>query len=239
MGRAYEVRKEAMQKTAVAKSKLYSMYAKDIYVAAKRGGSNPESNLNLKRFLEKAKADQIPNDIIKRALAKVNSGAQEDYSELRYEGFGPGGATLIVDCLTDNVNRTVSLVRTAFARGKAKLGTSGCVSYLYDFCSVVGVTGLTEEEVLTVIVANNLAVKDLEVENNDIIIYGEPKAIHDIKTAMTKFKKGIKIKIDEIAMIPQEEVTLNNEDLKAFRQLLELIEEIADVQEIYHNVNNI
>ena len=108
MGRAYEVRKASIQKTGAAKAKLYSMYAREIYEAAKSGGTSVEANAVLKRLIERARKDQVPSDIINRAIDKVNSGADESYEAVRYELFGPGGSTLIVDCLTDNVNRTLS-----------------------------------------------------------------------------------------------------------------------------------
>ena len=113
MGRAYEVRKASIQKTGAVKAKLYSMFAKEIYQAAKNGGTELESNITLKRLVEKAKKEQIPGDLIKRAIDKVNSGIDENYSSVRYEIYGPGGSTLIVDCLTDNVNRTLSYIRPA------------------------------------------------------------------------------------------------------------------------------
>ncbi|MCI8445124.1 MAG: YebC/PmpR family DNA-binding transcriptional regulator, partial [Bacilli bacterium] len=100
MGRAYEVRKASIQKTGAAKSKLYSMYAREIYQAAKTGGTEPESNASLKRLMERAKKEQVPADIIKRAIDKVNSGVDESYAKATYELFGPGGSTVIVDCLT-------------------------------------------------------------------------------------------------------------------------------------------
>ena len=111
MGRAYEVRKASIQKTGAAKAKLYSMYAREIYQIAKNGGTEPTGNPSLKRILEKAKKEQVPADIIKRAIDKVNSGADETYETVKYELFGPAGSTLIVECLTDNVNRSVSSVR--------------------------------------------------------------------------------------------------------------------------------
>ena len=105
MGRAYEVRKAAIQKNGAAKAKIYSNFAKEIYIAAKSGGTNLEANDKLKSLVEKAKKNQVPSDIINRAIDKVNAGVDENYQSLRYEGFGPGASTVIVDCLTDNVNR--------------------------------------------------------------------------------------------------------------------------------------
>ena len=121
MGRAYEVRKASIQKTGAAKAKLYSMYAREIYQVAKNGGTELDSNIALKRLVDKAKHDQVPSDIVKRAIDKVNSGVDESYENARYEIFGPAGSTLIVDCLTDNVNRTVSSIRTVLNKTKCKI----------------------------------------------------------------------------------------------------------------------
>src|SRR5690606_331116 len=127
MGRAFEVRKVAMAKTAAAKTKVYSKYGREIYMAAKAGVPDPEINLNLRRVIEKAKKDQVPSDIIKRAIEKAKGGVDENYTEVRYEGFGPGNTLIIVDCLTDNTNRTLTEVRTLFNKSGGKLGVSGSV----------------------------------------------------------------------------------------------------------------
>jgi transcriptional/translational regulatory protein YebC/TACO1 len=110
MGRAYEVRKASIQKTGAAKAKVYTMYAKEIYQAAKKS-TDPNANPTLKRLMEKAKREQVPSDIIKRAIDKVNSGIDETYTSVRYEGFGPASSTIIIDFLTDNVNRTIGYMR--------------------------------------------------------------------------------------------------------------------------------
>ena len=120
MGRAYEVRKASIQKTGAARGKIYSMYAKEIYQAAKNGGVTPEGNPALKRLIEKAKKEQVPADVIKRAIDKAKGGSDENYTEMRYEGFGPGAATIVIDCLTDNTNRTLAALRGCFNKAKAK-----------------------------------------------------------------------------------------------------------------------
>ena len=114
MGRAYEVRKASIQKTGAAKGKVYTTFAKEIYLAAKKGSPNPEANVTLKRLIDKAKKNQVPSDIITRAIDKAKGVGQDEYHEVVYEGFGPGASTLIIKCLTDNVNRTVGMVRAAF-----------------------------------------------------------------------------------------------------------------------------
>ena len=121
MGRAHEVRAASMAKTAAIKSKLYSRFGKELYIAAKSGVPDPDMNLSLKRKIAEAKSNQVPADVIKRAIDKAKGGTDENYTEARYEGFGPGNSTLIVDCLTDNTNRSMTEVKTAFTDfGKAQ-----------------------------------------------------------------------------------------------------------------------
>ncbi len=236
MGRAYEVRKASIAKTGAAKAKLYSNFAKEIYLAAKQGGTNIDSNANLKRLVEKAKKSQVPSDIINRAIDKVNSGADESYTSCRYEGFGPGSSTLIIDCLTDNVNRTVGLVRAAFTKCKSKLGVENSVSHFYENLSIVGVKNINEEEALDAIMIDDIDIKDIESDNDLTIIYGDPKDLHRIKEALKKVRENIEFEIDEISMLPLDKITLDSDELELFNKLMTMLDDIEDVQEIYHNV---
>lgn len=235
MGRAYEVRKASIQKTGAAKAKLYSMYAKEIYQAAKTAGTDIDSNAQLKRLTERAKKDQVPSDIIKRAIDKVNSGIDEHYDSIRYEIFGPGGSTLIVDCLTDNVNRTLSYIRPALNKNNGKMGVSGSVSYMYDHLCVVSFKGLTEDETLELLIENDIDIDDIEV-NDNIIIYGSPTDLYKIKEAISKKLSNVNFEMDEIVMIPKDKVKLVGEDLENFEKMLKMLEDIEDVNQIYHNV---
>ena len=146
MGRAYEVRKASIMKTGAAKAKLYSNFAKEIYLAAKKGVPEIESNIALKRLVEKAKKNQVPSDIINRAIEKAKGVGGEDYQEVTYEGFGPGSSTLIIKCLTDNVNRTVGEVRAAFNKVNKSLGVTNSVSYNYDYVGVLSFISQNSEE---------------------------------------------------------------------------------------------
>ena len=203
MGRAHEVRKVAMAKTAAKKAKLYSRYGKEIYLAAKAGGPEPDGNLALRRLIEKAKKEQVPADVIKRAIDKVKSGVTENYEEKVFEGYANGGATLIVKCLTDNINRTISSVRPAFTKSKAKLGNEGSVSYLYDVISVVAFKGLDEETVLDALVMAEVDAQDIVSEEDGTIkIIGEPTDLYKIKEAIEGIKSDIEFEIDEIQTLP-------------------------------------
>ena len=223
--------------TGKAKGKLYGMYAKEIYLTAKNGGVTPEGNPSLKRLIEKAKKDQVPSDIIKRAIEKVNSGAGENYETLTYEMFGPAGSTLMVECLTDNVNRSVSDLRAVVNKCHIKMGGMGSVSYMYDNLCIVGFNGMTEEEVMDTLIENDVDFVDLEVEGSHVMIYGDPKDLFKIKDAITKKIPNVDFDIDEISLLPKERVTLTGEDKEVFDKLLTLLDDVDDVQNVYHNVN--
>ncbi len=236
MGRAYEVRKASIQKTGAAKAKLYSNFAKEIYLAAKQGGTSIDANASLKRLVEKAKKSQVPADIINRAIDKVNNGADESYTSCRYEGFGPGASTVIVDCLTDNVNRTVGFVRTAFTKSKGKLGVENSVSHSYENLAIVGFKGMGEEEALDACLMEDVDVKDVETDEDLTIIYGDAKDLHKIKEALKKAKNDIEFEIDEISMVPLDKISLDGEEKELFEKLLNMLDDIEDVQNVYHNV---
>ena len=237
MGRAYEVRKASIQKTGAAKSKLYSMYAREIYQAAKTGGVELESNASLKRLVERAKKEQVPSDMIKRAIDKVNSGAEESYVEARYELFGPAGSTVIVDCLTDNVNRSVSSIRAVLNKCHVKMGAIGSVAYQYDHLCIVGFKGLSEEEALEQMIMADIDIDDVETNNGLTVIYGNPKDLFDIKNAISNALPNVEFEMDEITMIPKDTITLTGEDLEVFKKLVTMLEDVEDVQHVYHNVN--
>ena len=160
MGRAFEVRKHAMAKTAAAKTKLYSRYGKEIYMSAK-GNPDPEINDELKRMIEKAKKDQIPNDVINRAIEKAKGGSGENYTSVRYEGFGPSNSLFIVECLTDNVNRTISEVRNCFTKSNSKLGVSGSVTHMFNEQAVFAIKDVSEDEILEIVIENDIDVLEI------------------------------------------------------------------------------
>lgn len=223
-------------KTGAQKAKVYSSYAKEIYQVAKTGGTDPNGNLALRHLIDKAKKEQVPADVIKRAIDKVNSGADESYTSVRYEGFASGGATVMVDCLTDNVNRTVSLVRNAFTKSKGKLGVSGSVSHMYEHLSVLSVNNITEDEVLESLLNDGVDAKDIYTEDGNVNIYGDPADLYKIKDAILKHKKDANFLVDEVTMVPNEMVILEGEDKENFEKLLSMLDDVEDVQKVYHNV---
>ena len=238
MGRAYEVRKASIQKTGAARGKIYSMYAKEIYQAAKNGGTSLEANASLKRLVERAKKEQVPSDIIKRAIDKVNSGVDENYIKNTYELFGPAGSTLIVECLTDNVNRSVSELRAVVNKCHIKMGNIGSVSYNYDNLCIVSFKGLSMDDTINTLIENDVDVKDIE-EDDGIVIYGDPQDLFKIKASITKALPNVTFDMDEITMLAKEKVELTGEDLDLFKKLLIMLDDVEDVSNVYHNVANV
>lgn len=223
-------------KTGAQKAKVYSSYAKEIYQVAKQGGTDPNGNLSLRHLIEKAKKEQVPQEVIKRAIDKVNSGADESYTSVRYEGFASGGATVMVDCLTDNVNRTVSLVRNAFTKSKGKMGVSGCVAHMYEHLAVVIVKGMSEDEAMEALLMNEVNAKEIEESDNNVSIYGDPADLYKIKDAILSSKPDAEFLADEVTYLPNEMVTLDGEDKENFEKLLNMLDDVEDVQKVYHNV---
>ncbi len=237
MGRAFEVRKASMLKTSAAKAKIYSRFGKEIYIAAKAGVPDPEMNVGLKRMIEKAKANQVPADVIKRAVEKAKGGTDESYDAVRYEGFGPDASTIIVDCLTDNLNRTVSEVRSSFTKSKSKMGVNGCVSHLYDQVGLLSFKYEDEEAMLDALIMGECEVSDLEVEEGVMTIYVDPSDLYKAKDAVEGLLGEVEFDVLETTMLPQEYITLTSDDSKVlFDRLMTLLEACEDVQQIYHNV---
>ena len=235
MGRAYEVRKASILKTGAAKGKIYTTFAKEIYLAAKKGVPDPEANVTLKRLIDKAKKEQVPNDIIERAIAKAKNVGGEDYHEVVYEGFGPGSSTLIIKCLTDNVNRTVGLVRAAFKKVDKSLGVTNSVAYNYDYLAHLSVK-MDEETVFNALIENEIDPIELESEGDITNIVVNPKEYDKLKDALEKVNPDITYEFDLVGMFAKEETTLKGENLDDFNKLYKLLDEIDDVSAIYHNV---
>lgn len=236
MGRAYEVRKASIQKNGAVKAKLYSNYAKEIYLAAKKGVPELESNISLKRIVEKAKKEQVPSDIINRAIDKAKGAGGEDYTEVVYEGFGPGASTFIIKTLTDNVNRTVGFVRAAFNKVNKSLGVTNSVSYNYDYLSIISFNSDKEEEIFEAILNEGIELVDFENENGLITITCNPTDIHHVKDILEKLISNIEYSYDETGMYPKEQITLEGEDKEVFDKLYNMLDEIDDVTAIYTNV---
>ena len=237
MGRAYEVRKASIQKTGAARGKIYTTFAKEIYLAAKKGLPDPDANISLKRIIEKAKKQQVPSDIINRAIDKAKGVGGEDYQEVVYEGFGPGASTLIIKCLTDNVNRTVGEVRAAFNKVGKSLGVTNSVSYNYDYLGILDFKTDKEEELFEELLNAGIDLIDYENEDGEVTISMHPNDHDKVKDVVEKLIPDVDYLIDQVGMFPKEKITLDGEDAETFKKLYNMLDEIDDVTEIYHNVD--
>jgi len=236
MGRAYQNRKLSMAKTAGQKTKVYSKYGKEIYVLAKNGGVDPDSNLSLRRTIERAKKDQVPTHVIEKAIEKASGVGGEDYVESRYEGFGPGNCMVIIDCLTDNGNRTIKDVRQCFTKTHSKIGSSGTVSHMFDHQAVFAFKGEDDEAVLESLMMADIDVTDVELEDGIITVYAPHTEFFKIKTEFAENMADVELEVEEITWVPQTYTEISGEDdLAFFEKFINMLEDCDDVQNIYHN----
>ncbi|NLS11920.1 YebC/PmpR family DNA-binding transcriptional regulator [Vibrio sp. SM6] len=235
MGRSFEVRKASMAKTAGAKIKVYSKYGKEIYVCAKNGGADPDMNLSLRHLITKAKKDQVPAHVIEKALDKASGGGGEDYVPARYEGFGPGGTSVIVDCLTDNGNRTYQDVRQCFVKTGAKIGVEGSVSHMFAHQAVFQFKGDDEEAILEALMMADCDVTDIELEDGVVTVYAPNTEFFKVKTALNAEFPELTLDVEEITFVPQNYVTVPEEDQEKFQKFLDMLDDCDDVQQVYHN----
>lgn len=236
MGRAYEVRKASIAKTGAAKAKLYSNFAKEIYLVAKKGVPDVDSNIDLKHLVDKAKKQQVPSDIINRAIDKAKGTGGEEYEVITYEGFGPGASTLIIKTMTDNVNRTVGFVRAAFNKVNKSLGVTNSVSYNYDHLGMLGLKTDKGEELFEKLLDAGINIVDFEDEDGYVLMSVAPSEFNNLKSEVEKIIPNPDYDVDEIGMYAKNKVTLEGEDLELFNRLYNLLDEIEDVTDIYHNV---
>ncbi len=217
-------------------SKVYAKFGIEIYAAAKSGDPDPHANQKLKFVIDRAKTYNVPKHIIDRAIEKAKGSGDEQFSELRYEGFGPNGSMVIVDTLTNNVNRTAADVRAAFGKNGGNMGVSGAVSYMFDNTALFGFAGEDADEILEYLMDQEIDVRDVEEDDGQIIVHGEPEDFHAIQEALKA--KGIEeFSVAEMQMIPQNEVTLADDDLAKFEKMIDVLDDLEDVQNIFHNVD--
>lgn len=236
MGRAYEVRKASIQKTGALKAKVYSTYAKEIYLAARSGVPEIGLNISLKRIVDKAKKEQVPSDIIERAIKKAKNNEHDNYETVYYEIIGPKGSTVIAKCLTDNVNRTISYIREANNKTKTKMGGLGSVSYNYDNLGIIVIKNENSDKLFEELLNNGINLIDYEVEGNEITITMEPNDLGKVKDVIEKITPNVDYIVDETGMYAKEKINLDAGDKEIFTKLIDMLENIDDVSEIYHNV---
>ncbi len=236
MGRAYQNRKESMAKTSDMKAKVYSKYGREIYVCAKSGGIDPEGNLALRSLIDRAKKDQVPTHVIEKAIDKAKGGGGEDYSPARYEGYGPGKCMAIIECLTDNPNRTFGDVRVCFTKTNSKIGTQGSVSHMFDHLAIFRFSGDDEEAILDILMEADIDVTDIESEDGKITVFAPSDEYGKARAAIVAAIPDVDFDVDEIQFIPQTTTPISDEeDLAMFEKFLGMLNDLDDVQNVYHN----
>ncbi|MCW9014800.1 MAG: YebC/PmpR family DNA-binding transcriptional regulator [Gammaproteobacteria bacterium] len=235
MGRAYQNRKESMAKTSDQKAKVYSKLSREIYVCAKSGGIDPDGNLALRGLIERAKKAQVPAHVIEKAIKKAEGGGGEDFALARYEGFGPGGCMVIIDCLTDNPNRTFGDVRQCFTKTKSKIGSEGSVSHMFDHSAILVFSGDDEDAVLEALMEADVDVTDIENEDGNITVFAPNTEYFKAKQALTDAFGEIDFEVDEIQFIPQTTTPVSGEDAEMFEKFQDMLNDLDDVQNVYHN----
>ncbi|NRD79509.1 YebC/PmpR family DNA-binding transcriptional regulator [Bacillus sp. BRMEA1] len=236
MGRKWNNIKDKKAAKDANTSRIFAKFGREIYVAAKQGVPDPEGNQALKFVLERAKTYNVPRHIIDRAIEKAKGGSEESYDSLRYEGFGPNGSMVIVDALTNNVNRTASDVRAAFGKNGGNMGVSGSVAYMFDATAVIGVEGKSEEEVMEILMEADVDARDIIQEEDHTIVYAEPDQFHAVQEAF-KAAGITEFSVAELSMLPQSEVTLPEDAMAKFEKMIDALEDLEDVQQVYHNVD--
>ena len=229
--------KHKMEKNDAAKGKVFTIIGREIAVAVKEGGPDPNNNSRLRDVIAKAKANNMPNDTIDRGIKRAAGDANAvNYEHVTYEGYGPSGIAIIVEALTDNKNRTASNVRNAFTKGNGSLGTSGCVSYMFDQKGQIIIDreecDMDADDLM--MMALDAGAEDFSEEEDSFEILTSPDDFSKVRETLEK--EGIPMAEAEITMIPQNYVTLSDEnDIKFLNRTLDLLDEDDDVQAVYHN----
>ena len=229
--------KHKKEKNDAAKGKIFTIIGRELAVAVKEGGPDPNNNSRLRDVIAKAKANNMPNDTIDRGIKRAAGDANAvNYEQVTYEGYGPSGIAIIVEALTDNKNRTASNVRNAFTKGNGSLGTSGCVSYMFDQKGQIIIDreecDMDADDLM--MMALDAGAEDFSEEEDSFEILTNPDDFSAVREALEK--EGVPMAEAEITMIPQNYVSLSDEnDIKYLNRTLDLLDEDDDVQAVYHN----
>ncbi len=229
--------KHKKEKNDAKKGKIFTIIGREIVIAVKEGGPDPANNSKLRDVIAKAKANNMPNDTIERGIKKAAGDANADnYERVTYEGYGPNGIAVIVEALTDNKNRTAANVRSAFTKGNGNMGTSGCVSFMFDKKGQIIITKedceLEADELM--MLALDAGAEDFVEEEEGYEIITDPDEFSAVREALEK--EGIVMAEAEVTMIPQTWVELTDENqIKFFNKTLDLLDDDDDVQYVYHN----
>ena len=231
--------KHKKEKNDAAKGKMFTIIGKEIAIAVREGGPDPNNNSKLRDVIAKAKANNMPNDTIERGIKKAaGDGGNINYEEMTYEGYGPSGIAIIVSTLTDNKNRTAANVKHAFSKGAGNVGTPGCVSYMFDKKGQIIIAkeefeGDADELMMS---ALDAGAEDFAEEEESYTVLTDPDDFSTVREALEA--AGIPMMDAEVTMIPQTYVDLSDEeDIKNMNKILELLDDDDDVQDVYHNWN--
>ncbi len=217
------------------RGKVFAKLAKEIYVAAKSGDTDPANNASLRMVVEKAKAENMPKSNIQNAIDKAkNKGSGENYEAVRYEGYGPGGMAIMIDCLTDNKNRTASFVRSSLTKRGGNLGTNGSVSYLFKRKGILVLDKKYDEDELMTS-ALELDIEDFRSEEEGYVIYTAAEAFLSVKDALEQSGYNEFI-MSEVTYVPDNYMSLDDETMERAVSLIETLEDLDDVQNVYHNL---
>lgn len=217
------------------RSKVFQKLAKELYVAAKSGDPNPENNPSLRMVIEKAKGENMPKANIESAINKAkNRGEGENYESIRYEGYGPHGIAIMIDCLTDNKNRTAGFVRSTLTKKGGNLGTDGSVSYLFERKGIIVLENVYDENKIMEDVLN-LDVLDFSSDDNSYIIYTDPTKFIEVKDELTKMGYD-KFLVSEVTFVPNNYIALDEEATEKVCNLIDALNDLDDVQAVYHNL---
>ena len=231
--------KHKKEKTDAQKAKVFTKIGKEITIAVKEGGGDPNSNAKLRDLIAKAKSNNVPNDNIERTIKKALGGTGENYEEVVYEGYGPAGVAVIVEATTDNRNRTAGNVRSYFSKYHGNMGQTGCVSFMFEEKGVIVITdedGKIDEDTLME-TALEAGAEDFSGEEGVFEIYTVPDDVYAIEEALKA--AGYEIASAEKTKVPSTTVELTSEDdIKFMSLLIEKLEEDDDVMEVYHNCDN-
>ena len=217
------------------RSKVFQKLAKELYVAAKSGDPNPENNPSLRMVIEKAKGENMPKANIESAINKAkNRGEGENYESIRYEGYGPHGIAIMIDCLTDNKNRTAGFVRSTLTKKGGNLGTDGSVSYLFERKGIIVLENVYDEDKIMEDVLN-LDVLDFSSDDDSYIIYTDPTKFIEVKDELTKMGYD-KFLVSEVTFVPNNYIALDEEATEKVCNLIDSLNDLDDVQAVYHNL---
>lgn len=221
-------------KTDALKAKITTKISREITVAARMGGGDPVGNMRLKLALQKARENNIPKDNIQRAIAKgVGATDMDSYEEITYEGYGPGGAALTVECLTDNRNRTAADVRHAFSKNGGNMGETGCVAWMFQRKGVFVIDAEGHDEEELTLLALEAGAEDLKTEEDSFVIYTAPEDYDAVEGALAE--ANIETEVSKITMVPDSNVSFEGEAAEKMQRLLDALDELDDVQDVYHN----